>query len=282
MNKILICGATSFVAQGFSSLLQGSGYEVDTFSRGKQGTVCGNYSEIDKNNALAPQYDVVVNFAVLKDASTEDNINYAKALVQMCKEKGVKKLIHFSSIMVYNYLLTRVDENTNIEPSNRTWKDGYGKIKIAVDEYLLSVRDSLPFEVVLTRPGYVLADNRPCPFIKQLPFRVSIIKGNKRSRQPIVKREEIHQALIKIIETEHNDKVYHFFPNNGMTKYRYAKETVGGMVLIMPKWLFKGLPLLLCKIGIMPKALYSRFEGMYIESDFSSKLTEEKLDIKFS
>jgi hypothetical protein len=135
---------------------------------------------------------------------------------------------------------------------------------------------------VLVRPGYVLADDRPCPFIKKLPLGFSVIKGNKKSKQPIVRREDIHQALLKIIETEHNLGVYHFFPNNGMTKYRYAKRTVGGMILTMPKWLFKNVPLLMCKIGLMPKALYSRFEGMYIESDFSSELTEEKLNLKFS
>ena len=52
-------------------------------------------------------------------------------------------------------------------------------------------------------------------------------------------------------------------------------------VLSLPKFLFDGIPSVLCKIGIIPKSLYSRFAGMYIESNFSSKHTEEKLNIKF-
>ena len=79
----------------------------------------------------------------------------------------------------------------------------------------------------------------------------------------------------------HNLPVYHFFPNDEMTKYKYAKRTVGGTILTMPKWMFKGVPFVLMKLKLMPKSLYSRFEGMYIESVFSSRLTEEKLNIKF-
>ena len=282
MTKILVCGANSFVAQGFVGILQCQGYEVDTFSRGHNNSVSGVYQEIDKNEKLAAQYDVVVNFAVLKTESVEENVKYAKSLIKMCKERRVKKLIHFSTIMNYDYNEKAVTEKTPIEKLSDTIKKGYAEIKIAVDEYLLSVKDSLSFELVLVRPGYVLADGRPCPFIKKLPIGFSVIKGNKRSKQPIVKREEIHQALVQIIKIEHNDGVYHFFPNDGMTKYRYAKQTVGGVILTMPKWLFKGVPQIMCKVGIMPKALYSRFEGMYIKSVFSSSRTEEKLNIKFT
>ncbi len=279
--NILICGATSFVAKGFAELLKQSGFQVDTFSR-SIGIINGSYIQIDNNEGLAAHYDVVINFAVLKDESVEDNLRYAKALVKMCKEKGVKKLIHFSTIMNYNYGEKKITEETPIETLSDTYKKGYAEIKIAVDEFLLSIKDKLPFELVLVRPGYVLADDRTCPFIKQFPIGITIIKGNKKSKQPIVKREEIHQALLNIITTEHNDGIYHFFPTDGMTKYKYAKENIGGMILTMPKWLFKGLPLLMCNIGMMPKALYSRFEGMYIESDFSSERTEKKLNFKFS
>ena len=184
--------------------------------------------------------------------------------------------------MNYSYGEKIITESTPIEKLSETFKKGYAEIKIAVDEYLLSVMDTLPFELVLIRPGYVLADDRPCPFIKQFPMGINIIKGNKKSKQPIVKREEIHQALLSIINTENNDSVYHFFPMDGMTKYIYARKHVGGVILTMPKWLFKDLPLLMCRMGLMSKALYSRFEGMYIESDFFSERTEKKINIKFS
>ena len=276
MKKILICGATSFVAKGFKELLIQQGFEVDTFGRKD-----GNYLEIDKNPMLADSYEAVVNFAVLKDQSIEDNVSYMKSLVDMCKQKQVKKLIHFSSIMVYSYHLGKLDENSPIDTVANTMMEGYGKIKIACDEFLNSIKQSLPFEVVMVRPGYVLADNRPAPFIKRLPCGVSVILGNKKSRQPIVKREDIHLALLKIIETDKNLPVYHLFQNNDITKYNFAKQTVGGLILVLPKFIFEALPRLMMKMGMMKKALYSRFDGMYNYNVASSTMTESKLNIKF-
>lgn len=286
MCKILICGGNSFVAKGLYDSLKSNNYIVDTFSRGINESrinnkITGNYINISNNSNLEDYYDIIINFSILKDDTLDNNITYIKSLLETCKRKRIKKLIHFSSIMVYNYSLNNVNETTSIETLDNTLKRGYGEIKIGVDQFLLSQKNDLPFEVVLVRPGYVLADDRPCPFIKKLPLGLSIIKGNKKSKQPIVKREDIHKALIRIIETENNLSVYHFFPNDGMTKYKYAKNTVGGIILTMPKCIFKYIPFLFSKIGLISKSLYSRFEGMYIESNFSSKLTEEKLNIKF-
>lgn len=275
-KKILICGATSFVAKGFKELLIQQGFDVDTFGRKD-----GSYLEIDKNPMLADSYEVVVNFAVLKDQNIENNVSYMKSLVEMCRQKHVKKLIHFSSIMVYSYHLGKLDENSPIDTVANTMMEGYGKIKIACDEFLNSIKQSLPFEVVMVRPGYVLADNRPAPFIKRLPCGASVILGNKKSRQPIVKREDIHLALLKIIETDKNLPVYHLFQNNDITKYNFAKQTVGGLILVLPKFIFEGLPRLMMKMGMMKKALYSRFDGMYNYNVASSTMTESKLNIKF-
>lgn len=275
-RKILICGATSFVAKGFKELLIQQGFDVDTFGRKD-----GSYLEIDKNPMLADSYETVVNFAVLKDQNIENNVSYMKSLVEMCRQKHVKKLIHFSSIMVYSYHLGKLDENSPIDTVANTMMEGYGKIKIACDEFLNSIKQSLPFEVVMVRPGYVLADNRPAPFIKRLPCGASVILGNKKSRQPIVKREDIHLALLKIIETDKNLPVYHLFQNNDITKYNFAKQTVGGLILVLPKFIFEGLPRLMMKMGMMKKALYSRFDGMYNYNVASSTMTESKLNIRF-
>lgn len=286
MNNILILGASSFVAQGIDKFLTlHNHYSVTKFRRGtehiEENVVFGDVYHLSNNPYLDKNYDVIINFIVIKNGNLQQNINYIKSIVEFCKTHHVKKLIHISSIMVYNYDLKKVDENTSIETIEETYKKGYGEIKIAVDQFLLKLKNKLPFEIVFVRPGYVLADNRPCPFIKKLLLNLYIIKGNKKSKQPIVRREDIHKALMQIIEKEQNLPVYHFFPNDGMTKYQYAKQTTRGIILTLPKCIFKSIPFFLMKIKLMPKSLYSRFEGMYIESEFSSKLTEEYLTIKF-
>ncbi len=277
MFKCLICGATSFVAQDFQELLLSQGYEVDTFGRKK-----GNYLEIENNTNLSNYYDYVFNFAILKDQSLEENIIYIKSLLELCKKKQVKKLIHFSSIMVYNYHLGKLDENSLIDTLANTMMEGYGKIKIAVDEYINSVKNTMPFEIVMVRPGYVLAGDRPAPFIKHLPGGIHIILGNKKSKQPIVHRQDIHNALIKIIKTEKNLPVYHFFQNNNITKYEFSRQIYRGLIITLPKPIFEGIPRFLMKMGIIRKSLYIRFCGMYNYNITSSELTEKKLNIKFS
>lgn len=286
MKYVLICGSSSFVSQGVSEKLIEEGYEVDRYSRGKEGrdgqVVKGTYLNIDENRKLNSCYDIVVNYAILKDKTVEQNIQYIKSLLQLCREKGVKKLIHFSSVMVYGHDVGVVNEEAPMESSEKTWMEGYGKIKIKVDEYLNSIRGTVPFEIVLVRPGYVLADGRPCPFIKPLPMGIALIKGDRKSMQPIVKREEIHEAILKIIQTDNNYPVYLLFPNDGMTKYRFAKKMGYKHLIGMPRIIFKYIPYLMMKIGLMSKSLYSRFDGMYNENTFSSKLTEEKLNVKFT
>lgn len=284
--KVLVCGASSFVASGVVEKLQAEGHYVETFSRGNEGrngrAVRGNYLAIGEDKNLANEYDVVVNYSVIKDGTVESNLHYIQSLVEMCKTKGVKKLIHFSSVMVYGYHLGHITESSPIETLEETWKKGYGAFKIAVDQYLLSIRDTLPFELVLVRPGYVLAGDRPCPFIKPLPLGITLIKGDGKSKQPIVKRDDVHKAIIRIVETEDNLPVYHFFPNDDMTKYRFAKMQGYKHLIPMPKLIFKGVPFLMMKLGIMPKSMYSRFDGMYNECKFNSEQTEKKLQINFS
>lgn len=284
--RVLIMGGRSFVGNGLPVYLMSCGYDVEVFSHGKEerigNNIYGTYFSITANSYMASNYDVVINLAILKDQSAEENCRYIKTLIDFCNAHHVKKLIHFSSIMVYNYGEPVVCEQTPIARSTETYMQGYGKIKIAVDEYLLTHRRDLDAELVLVRPGYVLADNRPCPFIINLPLGIHVIKGNRRSKQPIVRREDIHHALSSIIGKEQNEPVYHFFPSDSMTKYRYARQTIGGVILTMPKWLFERIPYMLAKLHLIPWALYSRFEGMYIYSEFHSEKTEQALNIHFT
>jgi nucleoside-diphosphate-sugar epimerase len=281
-KNILVCGNRSFVATNLNEKLINNGLLVDGFTRGKEernfNQVSGDIFGITKNSFLDKEYDVVINFIVLKDKGIEENISYIKSLVELCKVKKVKRLIHFSSIMVYDNNEPYIDETTEIEKN--TNKAGYGEVKIAIDNYLMSLTN-LPFSISFIRPGYVLANDRPCPFVKTLPLGITIIKGDKKSKQPIVKRDDIHQALVNMIQLNSNERVYLFVPNHEMTKYIYAKEHIGGFTLTLPKRLILGVSKIFLKLKLINKSLFVRVEGMYIESNYNSKKTEEALKIKF-
>lgn len=284
-NPVLIFGKNSFVASGIEKVLVDGGHEVDFFTRGEarrsNNLIYGKTDQILQNSFFRQEYESIINYVVLKDAGVAENIQFIQALLDLCVKTKVRRLIHFSSIMVYDYSEKFVDESTSIEPLNKTLKKGYGEVKIAVDEYLLSASHRYSFEIIVVRPGYVLDDNRPCPFVKRLPGGFNLIKGSKKSKQPIVKKESIHKALLRILALDDNNPVYHFFPNDDQTKFQFAKEKFGGIILVMPEFLFRTIPFLFAKIGLFPKSLYSRFDGMYIKTVFSSNKTEERLQIKF-
>lgn len=281
-KRILIIGKSSFVATGLYEKLKAEGHEVDCFSRGvearNQDIVGGDLNSIATNTFLKQEYDIVINYVILKDKGVAENIEFLTSLVDFCTVKKVKRLIHFSSIMVYDNNEPYIDETTEIEKN--TFKTGYGEVKIAVDYYLMSLTH-LPFSISFIRPGYVLAVGRACQFIKKLPFGITIVKGDKNSKQPIVKREDIHQALVNMIAKDPNQSVYLFVPNIEMTKYDYAKEHFGGILVPLPKWFILGFSKLLLRLHLIKKSFYVRIEGMYIESKYNSKKTEEALTIKF-
>ncbi len=286
MNKTLILGATSFIARGLYPFLTQKGYNTDLFNRGEESKtkdiVYGDIHSLSENKYLKHDYNSVINCIIVKNSSIEENIKYIKSVIDFCVTHNVKQLIHFSSLKVYRCHEKFANEETAIEPLKETCKKGISEIKIAVDEYLLSVKKDYPFEIIFIRPGYVIGESRPYPFIKHLPLNIKLIKGSKKSRLPMVNRTGINEALVKILAEKDNLGVYHIFTNNGMTKFRYAKKNVKNtLILTMPEFIFKFIPFVLTKLRTMPVHIYSRIENMYNKTLFSADKTEDKLKLKF-
>jgi nucleoside-diphosphate-sugar epimerase len=299
-KKILICGHRSFVAAGLYEKLDEAGCEVDCFSRGKEerdgNEITGDVFEMSSNKYLDSTYDMVLNFILVKDESIERNLAYIKELVAFCKSRSVNRLIHISSLMVYANDQALVDENTEIKKNSD--KEGYAAIKIETDGYLDSLKD-ITFQIAFLRLGYVIAENRPIPYVLPLAFGFALIKGGKKSKEPVVDRGDVHQGIINLIRQQEatgdsgssdrsaNDfgntdkRVLLFFSSENKTKYQYASERFDYRYLFIPKWLVLNTAQLLKSAGILSKAFYKRVEGMYVETIYDSTETEEFLNIKF-
>jgi len=282
MLKILLCGNKSFVATGLQQKLVEAGFLVDCFTRGdeerKGSQITGDVFNVSSNRYLANYYDVVINFIVLKDCNIAENLRYINELIDLCRIKSIKNLIHISSIIVYDNQEPFIDENTIIE--EHTDKTGYGAIKIGVDRYLLSLKD-INFKISFIRLGYVLTEGQQVPFIRKLPFGFSLIKGDKNSVLPLVKREVIHQAIVNMLKLKNLETVYLFVPDGNKTKYEFVKETLLNRYFFLPKWFILGVANLFTKIRLLSKSFYTRLEGMFIESQYNSSKTQKLLDIKF-
>lgn len=105
----------------------------------------------DKSSLLAMLSPgaTVVNLAFSNMMSAGVTINSISDMIEACADKGIKRLIHCSSISVYGRVRGEVDENTKCAPN-----DEYGRNKLAIEEILIDkVRGR--FELVILRPSEV-------------------------------------------------------------------------------------------------------------------------------
>ena len=161
MKKVLICGHRSFVATGLTNALEQARISYDCFSRGSEkrdgNVVTGDVLDMS-NNKYLDEYDVVINYIILKNQSVDENLAYIKSLLDFCKKKKVKNLLQISSISVYPNESKVVDETSEIENDYHN-KGGYASIKVAVDHYLMDY----PVEglgVSFISQGYIYTKNR--------------------------------------------------------------------------------------------------------------------------
>jgi nucleoside-diphosphate-sugar epimerase len=259
-----------------------AGFKVDCFSRGKEerkgDKVTGDVFTMASSDLIDSQYDVVINCILIKEHTVEENLRYIKELINLCHKKNVKRLIHVSSIMVYNINESLVNEETGIE--NSANKAGYGALKIEIDKYLQSLYN-LHFKLTLIRLGYVLTEDRSLPFVIKLPFGFALIKGSKESRQPVLQRTDMHRALLNMITLNSEEPVYLFVPSHNNTKYVYARDKFNYRFIFFPKHVVLCLAHICALMKFVDKSFYTRIEGMFSETKYDPSKTEKLLKVKF-
>lgn len=281
-DKILICGHRSFVAKGLVDLFKKESYQVDCFTRGiearTENIITGDVKQIERNPFFDTEYDIVINFILLKDCSIDENIEYVNALLNFCKQKKVKQLIHISSIMAYNEELPYIDESTHAELDIH--KQGYAALKNTIDKHIEESKTG-KLTVSFVRPGFVATEQNRTPYLIKLPFNIAVIKGSRQSILPIVMRNDIHQALINMIKLGSMEKVYLFLPSTNETKYQYAKHYYKGIIIGLPESLIRVMASMAKSCRILNQFQYNRIKGMFKKTHYNSSKTESELHIKF-
>lgn len=286
MKKVVIFGKNAFLAKGFSDIIEHQEFQLEWFSKGVNSkidnVIHGCYSEILDNIYFQKEYDVLVNFAILKDQSIEENIKYIDHLLRFAKLKKISKFVHFSSVIVYPYGSSNIDEYSQIEDISITRKGHYAKLKIAVDNYILNEQSNYNFQISLVRSGYVFDQHNFPNFSKKLFGNFRLLLGNSSSVLPTIEKSKLHQGLIKLFLLEKMPLVCHFFTNHGtnrrdFTLSKYPKSRLfslsAGILILMPKYIFYHYPSL--------SLFRNRVESLFVNSNFSSLLTMNKLNIKF-
>ncbi len=285
MKKILICGQRSFVASGLIEKMEANGFDVESFSRGEQKRngkdITGDVYRMVNNHNFDSEYDTVINFIIIKKEGVEKNLQYIESLHKFCETHRVKRLIHISSISVYPNTASYVDEESPIETIPEA-KGGYASIKVAVDNWLMVQKRS--YKLVFVRPGYIITDDKPVSLVGILkPFgsKLALLLGNKKTSLPLVKKDLIHESLIRIVKEEYPLDVYLLLENKDGKKIDFAKQQFGGRIVMLPKGITIALAQVLRTIGMFKFRHYHQVLGLFKHTYFDSSETEYRLNLSF-
>ncbi|GIW68008.1 MAG: hypothetical protein KatS3mg096_876 [Candidatus Parcubacteria bacterium] len=286
-KKVLILGSRSFAASGLYELLHNTRFEVTCFNRGDEAIngdfVSGDVLELSKNKYLNKNFDVVINYIILKDQSVQSNINFIKEVVKFCKNNHVKHLIQISSISVYPNDATIINEYSDIE-KNPDLKGNYSKVKIAVDNYLMNLEEDF-LNISFIRPGFIIADKNKIStagIFKRLPFGINILLGNKTTILPTTNRDLLHQAILKILNSDSFEPVYLILSDPNYTKYRFVKDLQIQRVIVLPKAVTLFTAKFLLQIKLLNKTQFNQIAGLFKSTHFDCSITQKKLKMNFN
>ncbi len=292
-KKVLVCGHRSFAAQGLVQLLRKAGHEVVCFSRGpvgeQDGVVTGPVDEMGANPHLASSYDALVNYIMLKDGSIQRNLEYAESLLRFCRDRCVRHLVHISSVSVYKASVRMLDERAAVEADPRN-KGPYGAVKVAVEQYLV---DHLPrgTKLSMVRPGFMLGSGLVNPIVGtavRLPWNRLLALGNSASRMPLITRDLVNEAILRVIAQPQGDdrEVLLLVDPGSPGRKEYLEACCKGLGcgtgvigLPVPLWLMAGLAAegmtrLTGRWAIRP---WTRAKALCARHRFDSSRTQERL-----
>ena len=202
--KILVLASSSFAAMNLPAALRAAGHEVWTFNRGRidnAGTVDlhGGYDQLGSMAAAAMSgsCDVLINYAIVKNGTIEQNIALTDQIMQAARSLGVRRFIHISSISVLPSITGPLNEDA--EAVEARWKGIYSRVKAAVEKHVIESWKHADLDVV--RPGFILAQGLVDSMVgtgKLLPTGQVLGLGNRRTVIMLIHRDTVDEALVKI------------------------------------------------------------------------------------
>ena len=201
--KLLVLASSSFAATNLPAALRSQGHEVWTFNRsapsnGSSWDLCGSYSSLGDIAASAMQQcDVLINYAIVKNGSIEENIALTDQIMGAARRLGVKRFIHISSISVLPSITGTLNEDA--EAVEARWKGIYSRVKAAVEKHVIASWKESELDVV--RPGFILAQGLVDSMVgtgKLLPTGHVLGLGNRRTVIMLIHRDTVDKALVRI------------------------------------------------------------------------------------
>ena len=167
--KILVTGASGFVAEHLIPLLRAKGhYVVGTDREMKPAAICDAFIQIDLCNCHAvdlPDCDLVIHLAAARAdwgisvaEHFRDNHQATERLLSVCHEKKISRFLFVSTIAVYGDIKrNNIDEQTIETPNS-----AYGKSKLSAEKAVIKLCNQDPnFGAIIMRPTVIFGPSNP-------------------------------------------------------------------------------------------------------------------------
>ena len=273
--KVLITGASGFVAEHLIPLLRNQGLVVIGIDRKPSpSTACDLYCSSDLNDidlkdfCLHYTFDLIIHLAAARadwgisgKEFESDNINATKVVVTLAKMSGVKKLIFVSSISVFGQTKDTVLEEDNLPSPINT----YGQTKLAAEEIVRSCGNQL--ETVIVRPTviygpsnpektgfYRATDNNIFRMIDAIEKNRFVIPGDRSVVKSVCYVENIAFFLMYLSQVKTQHKAFLFADVDQMSISEIAKVIISRLginrkLVTVPQWILLPLAKIFDTVG---------------------------------
>lgn len=216
--RILVIGATGYLGFHVSEYLKSKEHEVVGFVRNPKKAkmlddveikyVVGDVTDKDSIAQHMDKYDAVVNCSgYVSNAGSwktfrSINAGGPKNIAQAMKEKGIKRLIHISSIAAYGDVGMGGDENTPIQKTS--WFK-YGVTKREGEEHLESEEYSSSLDITMLRPPHIVGRRDRfgmIPILYHVAKRYPILIDGGAAILPLVYVDDVCAAVLLSLEND--------------------------------------------------------------------------------
>ena len=291
---ISIIGGSGFIGSSLARRLSEQQLNFLICDLQKSESFCDKSSILDvrsiKDLRSKLQGNVAVNLAAIHRDNIPDpdeyystNVEGARALCQVCEEKGINKIVFTSSVAVYGFAPSGTGEDGAIEPLSE-----YGRTKALGEKVYREWRDRDPENrsLIVIRPTVVFGEgNRGNVYnlFNQIYSGAFVFIGNGKNRKSMAYVENLSAFLLKCIEADERYAVFNYvdkpdFTMNELVSFVRGKlrgrATVG---IRIPKFLglmFGYAADVFAKLGVKTPISSRRVKKFCTSSEFSSAQSE--------
>ena len=232
-TKVTVVGGSGFVGTNLCRKLAAKqqDFEIIDLKISNQFSEKCKIADVRDINSLRQTItgDVVVNLAAIHRDDVRDKTNYnltnvhgAENVAIVCTEKEIDKIVFTSTVAVYGFAKSSVDENGIINPFNE-----YGRTKFEAEKKLCDWQSKRNNSLIIVRPTVIFGEgNRGNVFnlFNQIALGKFLMVGGGENKKSMAYIENVIAFLEACIATKQRYGIYNYVDTPDITTNELVKQ----------------------------------------------------------